>query len=166
MPIEIVFTIEDRRKRTATTSVKLPSVESKGRTTLFAVAWADAIDNLITGVIRSAVAILRPDLSGLTNNAVAAGSDVEEIASAQFGTVDKTLVEINIPSILETLVINETGVLDTAAPQVAAFLSMMENGIAVTGGTIVPCDIGGLTGLELVYLRERSRNSGKRKVSA
>jgi hypothetical protein len=165
-PIEIVFTVEDRRKKTATTSIKLAEVESKARVNLFAVAWANVLDNITSGVIRSATAILGIDLSALTSNTVTNDSDVEEIASAQFRSEEGTKVEINIPAILETLVVNETGDLDPAAPQVAAFLAMMEDGIGVTGGTIIPCDIGEIGGLTNVYLRERSRNSGTRKAGA
>jgi hypothetical protein len=163
-PIEIVFTVEDRRKKTATTSIKLAEVESKARVNLFAVAWANVVDNIITGVIRSAVAILGVNISALTSNIATNDSDVEEIASAQFRSDAGTKVEINIPAVLETLVNNDTGDLEPSAPQVAAFLAMMEDGIAVTGGTIIPCDIGEEGNLVNVYFRERSRNSGTRKA--
>lgn len=164
IPIEIVYTIEDRRKRTATTSVKLGSGETKTRVGLFAVAFADVIDNLINGIIRSAVAFLNVDISGLTSNTATSDSDVEEIAAASFKTGINTKVDVNIPAVLETLVDNDTGNLNLAAGAVAAFVTMMEDGIAVTGGTIIPCDIGEEDGLQLVYFRERSRNSGTRKV--
>ena len=163
-PIEIIYTIEDRRKRTATTSVKVGSGETKGRVTLFAVAFADAIDNLMNGIIRSAVALLSVDISGLTSNTATNDSDVEEIAAASFTSGVGTKVDVNIPAVLETLVNNDTGNLDDTSAAYQAFRTMMETGIAVTGGTIVPCDIGEETGLELDYFRERSRNSGKRKV--
>lgn len=165
MPIEIIYTIEDRRGRTATTSVKLASVESKVRTGLFAVAWADVIDNIIGGVIRSAFAVLNVPLTGILLNTSDVGSDVEEIAAATFRANAGTLVQVNIPAILETLVVNETGELNTVQADVAAFRAMMEDGIAVTGGTIIPCDIGESGGLEMQFIRERSRNSGTRKVN-
>lgn len=162
---EIVFTIEDRRKKKATTSVKVLDSFAEAAVTGFAQAWADAIDNLIGGVIRSAVAILGVDISGLTSNTATNDSDVEEIASAQFETAEGQIVEVNIPAILETLVVNETGQLDEAAPQVAAFLDMMIDGITVNATLIQPCDVGDTDIIKHNYFRERSRNSGTRKVT-
>lgn len=164
-PIEITFTIVDRRSREATTSVKLGSSEVKSRVQLFAVAWANAIDNLIGGVIRNAIATLYPDISAITSNTATNDSDVEEILSCYFASSPQLRTEFNVPAILETLIINETGYADEAAPAIQALLTMMEDGIAVTGGNILPCDVGGVGPIENIYLRERSRNSGTRKKS-
>lgn len=165
MPIEIVFSIYDRRGKSGTTSVKIGDGNQKANTEGFAAAWADAIDNIIGGVIRSAVAILGVDISALTNNVATSSSDVEEIASFQFQTENGIPVEVNIPGILETLVVNESGNLDLTAPQVADFVALMEDGITVSSTLVEPCDVGNDDITGLVYARERFRNSGSRKVN-
>lgn len=165
MPVEIVFSIYDKRGKSSTTSVKLVSGSQLGNTEGFAVAWADALDNLIGGVIRGATAILGVDISALTGNVAAAGSDVEEIASFQFETAGGIPVEVNIPGILETLVTNETGELNLAATAVADFVALMEDGITVSATLVEPVDVGNDDITRLIYARERFRNSGKRKVN-
>jgi hypothetical protein len=165
MPIEIVYSIYDRRGKSGTTSVKIADGNNKAAADGFAAAWADAIDNIIGGVIRAATAILGVDISALTNNTATSSSDVEEIASFQFETAIGTPVEVNIPGILETLVTNETGDLNLTATAVANFVALMEDGVTVSSTLVKPCDVGNDDITKLVYARERFRNSGKRKVS-
>lgn len=162
MPIELIYTIKDRRNKPATTSVRIIDA-TEAQTDAFANAWADAIDNIIGGVIRAASAILGVDISALTGNVAAAGSDVEEIAAFEFRTALGTKVNVNIPAILETLVDNDTGEMNLAAPAVAAFIAMMEDGITVGGTLVEPCDVGGEDIVSTRVSRERSRNSGTTK---
>jgi hypothetical protein len=158
MTQEIVYEVRDRRNKKATTSVRINDA-TEAQTDAFANAWADAIDNIIGGVIRGAVALLGVDISALIGNVAAVGSDVEEIAEFDFRTAIGTKVLVTIPGILETLVDNDTGDLNLAAPQVAAFVAMMEDGITV-GVLVQPCDVGNDDIVSLRYARERSRNSG------
>ena len=160
---EIIYEIRDRRNKKATTSVKIADTADEADTDVFANAWADAIDNLIGGVIKSAHAVLPVDISGLTGNVAASGSDVEEIAEFEFLTTGTPKVIVSIPGILETLVDNDTGDMNMSASAVAAFVAMMEDGIDVGGTFIEPCDVGGLDIVSTRYGRERSRNSGSSK---
>lgn len=162
MTLEIVYEIRDRRNKKATTSVRIIDA-TEAQTDAFANAWADAIDNIIGGVIRGAVALLGVDISALVGNVAATGSDVEEIAEFDFRTALNTKVLVTIPGILETLVDNDTGDLNLAAPQVAAFVTMMEDGITAGGTLVQPCDVGNDDIVSLRYARERSRNSGTSK---
>lgn len=162
MPIEIVYEIRDRRNKKASTSVRIVDA-TEAQTDTFANAWADAIDNLIGGVIRGAVALLSVDISGLSSNVASSGSDVEEIAEFDFRTALNTKVLVTIPGILETLVDNDTGNLNLAAPAVAAFVAMMEDGITAGGTLVEPVDVGNDDIVSLRYARERSRNSGTSK---
>lgn len=164
MSTQIIYDIRDRRNKSATTSVRCSS-DSETQVEGFAAAWADAIDNLIGGVIRSAIALLHADISGLASNVAGASSDVEEIASFQFSTSNGiTKVEVNIPGILETLIDNDTGQVNLAAGAVAAFVAMMEDGITAGGALMEPCDVGSDDITTLNYARERSRNSGTSKA--
>lgn len=162
MPIEIIYDVRDRRNKKASTSVRIINA-TEAQTDAFANAWAAAIDNLIGGVIRGAVALLGVDISGLTGNVAASTSDVEEIAEFDFRTAAGTKVIVTIPAILETLVNNDTGELNQAAPAVAAFIAMMEDGITAGGALVEPCDVGDEDIVSTRYARERSRNSGTSK---
>jgi hypothetical protein len=53
--------------------------------------------------------------------------------------------------------------LNQAETNVAAFIAAMETGIAVTGGTISPCDIGESSIVDTVFAREAFKNSGARR---
>jgi hypothetical protein len=68
-----------------------------------------------------------------------------------------------VPGILESLVIPNSKELDLAEPAVAAIITAMQNGIAVTGGTITPSDIQeeDIVGFESAL--ERFRASGRRR---
>jgi len=165
MPIEIVYTIVDKRNRSATTAVKLATDSTAAMVNGFAVAWADIIDNLINGVIRTAVALLGIDISIISSNVAASSSDVEEIGAFQFKTAEGTKVLINIPAFNETLVNNDTGEIDQTLTAVQDFIALMEDGITVSATLVQPTDVGGFDVDSTVYARERSRSSGTRKVN-
>lgn len=164
MPIEIIYKIVDRRNRSATTSVKVVTGSSEASVTGFATAWADAIDNLINGVIRSASALLGVDISALVGNVAASSSDVEEVGSFQFETAEGIVVDVNIPAFDETLINNDTGQIDQTLTAVQNFTTMMLDGITVSATLVEPVDVGDTDLIKLNYAKERSRNSGSRKV--
>jgi hypothetical protein len=164
MPIEIIYTIYDKKNKRATTSVKLGESETLARVGLFAVAWADAIDNLIGGVIRSAVAMITANPNGLTGNNVGTNSDVEEIGAMQFNCETGPPIEVTIPAINEAKVLNDSGDLDTADTDVAALIAIFEEGLDVTGDTVFAVNTGNERSVDMVYARERSRNSGARRI--
>lgn len=164
MPIEIIFELEDRSGDKSSTSVKVEDGHAAGTLEGFAVAWANAIDNFLAGVIRSAVAYIMGDISGLTSNTITETADVEHYGKFEFLTVDGNNVKVNIPCIAEGVVGAFTSdSLDLADPEVAAFVTAMEVGIAVTGGTITPCDIAENDIVDTAFAREAFSNSGARR---
>jgi hypothetical protein len=165
MPIEIIYTVYDRKTKRATTSVKVGQAETLERVQLFATAWADAIDNLIGGVIRAAVAMISANPNGLIGNVVGTNSDVEEIGAFQFNCEVGPPIEVTIPGLNENLVENDTGNLDQADTDVAALIAMFEDGLDIGPVTVKAVNTGEESSVSLIYARERSRNSGKRKVS-
>lgn len=164
MPIEIIYTVYDRKGKRTTTSARVGESETLARVNLFATAWADAIDNLIGGVIRSAVALLRANPSGLVGNTVGPNSDVEEIGAFQVNCELGPPVEITIPGLNEDVVDNDTGNIDQTDTDVATLIAMLEDGFETTGDTLYVVNTGDNRANDLFYARERSRNSGKRKV--
>jgi hypothetical protein len=159
MAVQIVYTIQDKKGKKPTHSVRINS-DSEAATQAFAEAWAQAIDDLIGGVIRGAVALLGVDISGATGNVAATGSDVEEIARFEFRTFEGHKVEVTIPAILETLIDNDTGQVNRAAGAVAAFIAMMEDGITANSVLVEPCDVGEDDIVSTRIAVEGSRNSG------
>lgn len=165
MPIEMITTIEDRRGAQSTTSVQVDDATTKIQLDSFALGWVTLIDSLVLGVIRAVTGFLGVDISALTNNTPSASSDVEEVGAFEFVTASGNRVKFNIPAINENLVTNETGDLDQTQTAIANIITMFEDGLAVTGGTITPCDIGEEDIVGTLFARERFRNSGSRKVN-
>lgn len=166
MAVQLVYTIVgDKPGETSETSVSLYSGNILSALTGFAVAFATLLNNAIMGKILDAYLVFGVDISSLTGNTLSAASDVEEIAAFEFATGENNRVKLNIPGLQEAKVVSGTHELDTADSDIAAVIAMMEDGIAVTGGTIEPCDIGGDDLVDTFFAREQFRNSGKKKAS-
>lgn len=164
MAIDIIYTIEDKSGTKGTTSVRVGGEPTVAGLTGFAVGWATAINNIIWGKILGAVAHIIANISGLSGNVMEPISDVEHLGKFQFITAAGIRVECNIPSINEAVVGTSTpDEIDVAIPQVANFISAMEDGINVSGALIQPCDKGEDSLVSLVFAREGARNSGARR---
>lgn len=165
MPIELVYTIRDRKGKDGTTSVKLSDAAPvKAQVVGFGLSFGGLIDAIIGGIIRSVIAVLPVDISALTGNTPGADSDVEEIGAFEFVTAQGTRVKFNLPALDEVYVLDNSDELNTASPAIAAILTMFEDGIDVGGTQVQPCDIGELDIVGTLFSREAFRNSGKRRV--
>lgn len=169
-PVEFIAELEDRAGRKASTSIKISSFNATApapdtNISVFGQAWATALDNISACLIRAIFAVVQIDISALTGNLLDPDSDVEEVGAFEFVTVQGNRVKFNVPAIDELQTVSTTGELDQTDPDIAALITMMTDGIAVTGGTIIPCDVGEEDIAGLLYARERSRNSGARKVN-
>jgi hypothetical protein len=164
MAVEIIATVVDRSGDTATTSVKVNAGTIAALTT-FAATWATALNDLISGAIRSVVAyVILEGVGLLTDNAMQDASDVEHVAKFRFRTLTGTHVSLNIPAVDEDVIAAySSDELDQADPQTAALIAAMISGISVTGGTIQPCDIGESSVLSVEFAREAFKNSGNRR---
>ena len=164
MPIEIITTVQDRSGDQATTSVYVQDATTTANLNVFAPLWATAINDIILGRIMSMVASINPPVGALTNNTLLDTADVEHKGKFVFRAQNNQKVEVNIPCLNEAAVLAyDSDILDEADPEVAAFVAAMETGIAVTGGTISPCDIGESSIAQLRFARESFRNSGRRR---
>lgn len=164
MPTEIIYEIEDRSGSKSSTSVKVGTGFALATIQGFGVAWANAIDQILHGVIRKATAYLYPNLSGLTSNTIASTADVEHYGKFEFLTEGGDSVKINIPALNEVAILAyDSDSLNQAEPEVAAFITAMEVGISTTFGTITPCDIAENDITDLIFAREAFSNSGARR---
>lgn len=167
MPFSLVYEIVGNvPNETATHEVKLPDTFTLANYTTFAVAMATALNNFITGKILFASLIVDVDISALTDNATPdADSDVEEVGAFEFVTAQGNPVKYNVGGLDDALVVPFTHELDETATEVADFITMIEDGIAVTGGTISPSDVAEDDIVGLLYAEERFRKSAKRRKS-
>lgn len=160
---DITYTVSDNDGDQATTTVKVPTTFTLSDYGEFGAAMAELIDDIIEGRVDAADLCLSADLAGLVGNVAVGGSDVEEIAAFQFLTSDNRAVNVNIPAMSEAIVGAGSDDLNQADPLVAPFITAMESGISVTGGTITPCDIGEDDIVSTKYAREKFRASGSRR---
>lgn len=164
MPIEIIATIRDRSGDEATTSVKVPESATIAQLTTFAVAWATALNNFIAGKILHMIGYDRVTTSTLTNNTLLDAADIEHVAKFSFLTIGGSRVLFNVPAMNEiTLSSDDSDSLDQAVPATAALIAAMLTGIATTGGTISPCDVGEASISDVLFAREAFKNSGARR---
>lgn len=160
----IVYEFEDDSGDVGTTEVNIPTSFALADYIEFGQGMATFLDNITSGIIRSAALAVDVDLSSVTNNTAAVGSDVEELGSFQYSTAQNRRVQVNVAGLIETTVLPNSDDLDVIGnANVAAFNNAMLNGIAVTAGTIIPCDVGSDDLTSLVYAREAFRSSGVRR---
>lgn len=164
MAIEIIFEVEDKSGDKSTTQVRVAGEPTITGLNGFGVGWANVLNNLIAGKILSAAALVKAAVSSLTGNNIGALSDVEHVGKFEFLTSAGQRVKVNVPALSEIVLGATTSdSLDIGQPNIAAFITAMETGIAVTGGTIQPCDVGEVSIVDTVFAREAFRNSGSRR---
>lgn len=163
MPFIIVFTLRDAANNDATTEVKIPDSFTLSDYTEFGAGMATAINDFVRGRIMKAELCLPIDVSGFTGNTISILSDVEEIGAFEFVTAQGNRVKLNIPGCPDGVTLPNSNTLDEADAQVATIITAMEDGLAVTGGTASPCDIGGDDIVDTLFARENFRSSGTRK---
>jgi hypothetical protein len=161
--IALTYTYQDDSGDTATSTIHVPNGFTLAQFTQFGRSMADLIDNVVGGLIISCDLTVTVDISALTGNTAIDDSDVEEIGAFQFVTIDSRPVLVNIPGLTETFVLANSDDINQLSGSVAPFITAMETGIAVTGGTIAPCDVNEDSIANIVSAREQFRASGKRR---
>lgn len=163
MPNKLVAEIQDRSGDKGSTSLWLPDAATIANVTTFAVAWATALNDIITGKILGIWLYNLLSVAPLTDNTLQPAADVEHAAKFKFRTVNNKPVMVILPAVDEDVIAAySSDELDQSDTQTAAFIAAMTSGIAVTGGTIAPCDVGEGSIAAVVFARESFKNSGKR----
>lgn len=160
--LEIIVSIEDNDGDVGTTTLKVPNGFSLAQYAEFGAAMSGIMDDFIGGRISGADLCFTADLSALNFNFLDGSADVEDLGAFQFRTGDGRPVRMNVPGLIEAVVPAGSDDINVADPLIAPLTAMMTDGLAVTGGTIQPCDVGedDIVGLESA--RERFRASGSR----
>lgn len=127
-------------------------------------AYAAVTDDIVAGVFdQKAVLSIPVNISTLTGNVADPNSDVEQISAFQFRNADSDTTELNIPCLNPLDVALGSDELNQADATVAAVIAMMEDGLSVTGGTIIPCNVAEVDIVSTNYARKETRSSGRRR---
>jgi hypothetical protein len=161
-PDKAVFTYQDQANKKSTSTLYFTTGLTLAQISEGLIAFATLLDSVTGAIITAVTSIFSADLSALTDNTTSGLSDIEEVGEFVMMTSDNRKVVMNVPGIDSTLSVAGSDDLDQSDPDVAAMFTAIEDGIAVTGGTIVPCDIGENDLVQVAYARERVVNSGKR----
>lgn len=162
MPLapKITYEIADGDLDKATTEVHVPSGKTVAQYEDFAAQHAESIEGMILGVISPVARLTIPvDISAITGNTLIDTSDVEQVASFQFADDNNEPVNINIPGRNDLDVAAGTDVLNESDVQIAAFITLIENG----DGTIEPCSIAEGDIVDHFYARKMTKNSGRKR---
>lgn len=140
--VSIRFDFLDAKGKTSFTKVRVPTGFTISQYIEAAQAIAQLIANISNCQMTRASFCVGLDLSGATIKLNPSGlSDVFQKAYFQFFALGNAFrTKLKLPAFSEVKVVAGSDAVDTADPDVAAFVSAMENGIVVTGGTISPSD--------------------------
>src|SRR5687767_9244262 len=97
--VEVIYTIRDRKDKTAETTIYAPSGFTAANYALFAGHLAEVIDGLLSGKVDTADIGYAVDISALTGNAADPASDVEETGEFQFLTSEGRPVMLTVPGL-------------------------------------------------------------------
>jgi len=158
---ELVYQYQDDAGNVATEAAKIPTGFTLAQYTEFGRSLAALKDAVVGGVIIDLGLRVAVDISALTGNISTVTSDVEDVAAFAFRTADNRKVRVNVPCADELDVLANSNDLNQSDTEIAAFISAMENGVAVTGGTMIPSDVGEDAITAIVTAREAFRPSGR-----
>lgn len=135
------FDFIDAKGKTTFTKVRIPTGFALSDYIEAIQGIAQLIANLSTIQMTRASVCFGLSLSGATIKALPSGlSDRNQKGYFQFASLPGFNARMKIPALSETKVVAGSDAIDTSDADVAAFVSAMETGVVVTGGTIQPCD--------------------------
>jgi len=153
----------DQTGKSSSTKIRVPNTFSIADYREFALAIGQLILNISGGAITGISVNFGLDLSGLGLKTVA--SAVEKVGAKMqglFSTASGIIAKWLLPAPIEEKVVAGSDDFDQTDTDVAALVSAMEDGIAVTGGTLQPTNGRGSDVQAVASLREvfRRRASG------
>lgn len=161
MAISVIYEVKGEiSKKTATSEIFIPESFSLAEYGIFAAGLATFIDAMLKGKIVAATLSIGLDLSALTSNTASSGSDVQERGCFEYLAVDGFSTKVNLPTFDTSDLVAGSEQIDLSLPAIDAFNDAMLTGVAVTGGTIQPCDVGELDIEELMFATYQTNNSG------
>lgn len=142
MAVMLTLTIQDGSQPTPQTSkIEIPLQNGKtiaNYTSVASAAWT-LISPLINGTLVNAAFTVDVDISGFTIAVASAISDVQEKAEFVFRTANGFIKRLNLPTIVESVFgsAGRSDAVDVTDEDVAAFVTAIEDGFDLGGGTTV-----------------------------
>lgn len=138
----ITLNFIDQKGKTSSTEMHIPTGFSFAQMVEFAQAAAQLYADLSIGQITSVSLNVPLSLVGATIKAVAAAaSDINQKAQFVWNTAVTGFRKLfRLPAFKETLIVAGSDQVNIVNADVASFISGFEDGYAVTGGTVEPCD--------------------------
>jgi len=132
----------DGKGKPSFTKIRIPTGFSISQMLEFAVAVAQLATTISVGSITRASICVGIDLSSATIKASPmANSDIAEKGLFGWATaVSGFRTKSWLPAFSEAMLVNASDAVDQVDADVAAYITAMENGIVVTGGTVQPTD--------------------------
>ena len=143
--VSVNFTFLDAKGKSSTTRIHVPTGFSFAQYIAFAQAMAQLVANLSEGAITEVSVSVPLDLSGATLKAVALGiADVAKKALLSATSIVSGLfAKWFLPTYDESHTLANSDILDPADTDVAALVTILEDGINVSGTIITPRDLRG-----------------------
>lgn len=145
MAATLNITTTDAKNRSSITKIRVPNGFTPSQYGEAALAFAQLLSNMSEGVITEVSVSLPLDISTATIRAVAL--DIADIAKKALFTVKSSVgalfARFNIPTYNEAKTVTGSDEINTADPQVAALVGILENGVNVSGTFIQPVDLRG-----------------------
>lgn len=150
IPVTVSFTITDGKGEQSTLGIHLPS----GTTVADAQTFVSGMDNLLAAIIDGGIAqasVTVPLSTEFLLSAAGVNSDVQEKALFVWKAINSaSKASLSVPTILESVFVAGSKLIDVTNVDVAAFLAAMLNGI--TG--ISPVNIADVDLSQLITARE------------
>lgn len=142
LAVSVRFSFVDAKGKTSFTKVNVPTGFTIANYIEFGQDFAQLLTNISEGQITGASATFALSLSGLGLKTVVSGvADAGQKAFFIFrSAVTGFTKRLFVPTLSELKVTAGSDDIDQADVDVAAFITAMEDGIVVTGGTISPVD--------------------------
>ncbi len=159
--VAIHFTFLDGKNKTSKTTIHVPTGFSVAQYLEFGQAMAQLLANLSEGQITDVSVSLPLSLSGATIRASAtAVADIfKKVFFQARSAVSGLLGKFFIPTLNESFRISGSDAIDQAATEPAALISIIENGINVSGEVVQPVDLRGndLTDVSIARMLHRKK---------
>lgn len=162
----IIYRFVDNKHRLSTTTCNLPSDASLAHVTEFATTFATILDNMSNSKLGGLTIQTSPILSTqFASKPIATKSaDNEEKGAFSFQTSHTSPKVMKIPGFKDSLVMDGSDLIDQSAPDVAAYLAVMIDGLTLADSTVIePCDVGSEDIFNLISAREEFTKSRRRR---
>lgn len=162
MTYTLTYSVRDGKGQTGVFTVRVGEDEIPGDVIAFAIEFAGMVEAMINGVIDHILFSFRVPYVGANEPGLT--SDVEEILYMVSKDTTGISSKYAIPTINELFVLPGTSEIDRSAPEVAALITALENGVDIGGGTIVaPTSARGNDIVEVVEAIEKFRSKRKKR---